>query len=294
MLNSKFRGAVALSVAASIWGGMFVVVKSVVNVISPVALVWLRYLVALLVLFVVALPQMLTWHWRWRDVGVMVLAGIVGNTISIVAQETGTWLSSAQLGAVVTTATPAFMVIFSWLILHERPTRGEWSALILATSGVVCVVGVHVQGAHLLVGALCLVVAALTWALMSVLLRVVGPSYPPLQVTLVSTTVAVVLLTPWVLAQPSLVPWGKVVASWQLAGGVLYLGAVSTAGAFLLWNWGVQRLRSTAAGMFFLWQPLVATILGYFLLNERIGVGLIVGAVLISAGIVCAVRFGRN
>ncbi len=40
-----------LSLAASIWGGMFVVVRVAVEVIPPVPLVWLRYLTAIFAIF---------------------------------------------------------------------------------------------------------------------------------------------------------------------------------------------------------------------------------------------------
>ena len=43
---NKLIGALLLAGAASIWGGMFVVVKAAVKLIPPVELVWLRYLVA--------------------------------------------------------------------------------------------------------------------------------------------------------------------------------------------------------------------------------------------------------
>lgn len=46
MKNTLF-GSIYLALAASIWGGMYVVVKVVVAVIPPLELVWLRYAVAL-------------------------------------------------------------------------------------------------------------------------------------------------------------------------------------------------------------------------------------------------------
>lgn len=39
------------------------------------------------------------------------MIGLIGNTISIVAQEIGTMLSTAQMGAIITATTPAFMVV---------------------------------------------------------------------------------------------------------------------------------------------------------------------------------------
>lgn len=199
-LKSIF-GALCLSFAACIWGGMFVVVKTIVGEIPPIQLVWLRYLIAVVVLGLIAWQQHLTWHWDWPNLRLMILAGLVGDTLSIVLQETGTWLASAQLGAVITTATPTAMVLFGWPLLHRRPHRSHWVSLALATSGVIAIVGVQVTGRHVGLGAGCLLLAGLTWALMSVLIQLIDQRYSPLQVTLLAALVAVICLTPVVIWQ---------------------------------------------------------------------------------------------
>lgn len=122
-MNKKILGIILLSLAASIWGGMFVVVKSIVGVIPPVQLVWLRYLIAIVALGVLVIVKHAQWHIIKRDAVLIVLVGIIGNGISIVAQETGTMFSSAQLGSVITSATPTFMVLFAFPLLKEKLTR---------------------------------------------------------------------------------------------------------------------------------------------------------------------------
>lgn len=49
-MNEKYIGALYLAIAASIWGGMYVVVKVTVAVVPPLELVWMRYAIAGIVL----------------------------------------------------------------------------------------------------------------------------------------------------------------------------------------------------------------------------------------------------
>lgn len=51
-MNEKYIGALYLAIAASIWGGMYVVVKVTVAVVPPLELVWMRYAVAGVVLVI--------------------------------------------------------------------------------------------------------------------------------------------------------------------------------------------------------------------------------------------------
>ncbi|MED4069570.1 EamA family transporter, partial [Priestia megaterium] len=54
-MKNTLLGSIYLALAASIWGGMYVVVKVVVAVIPPLELVWIRYVIAILALFIIGL-----------------------------------------------------------------------------------------------------------------------------------------------------------------------------------------------------------------------------------------------
>ncbi|WP_268912476.1 DMT family transporter [Lentilactobacillus sp. SPB1-3] len=282
-------GPIALSVAASIWGGMFVVVKIVVKYIPPIELVWSRYLIAIIVLILFSLIRREKWHINKRDLVLVVLIGLIGNTISIVAQETGTWLSNAQTGAVITSATPTFMLIFAWVLLKERLNKFKIIAVLMATAGVIAIVGVHISGKHIFKGILLLVVAALTWALMSVLIKKVK-TYSSLQITIIATLVAIICLTPFVIANPNSMATINLTNPIILLS-LLYLGIVSTAFAFILWNYGLTLVSASNSGLFFLWQPIVGTILGWLFLNESLTWGFLIGSLLILLSVWLTIRF---
>ena len=50
--------------------------------------------------------------------------------------------------------------------------------------------------------------------------------------------------------------------------GILYLGVVSTALAFYLWNKGFTLLDASTGSLFFFAQPVVGAVLGWLLLGE--------------------------
>lgn len=52
-MKQTILGAICLSLAASIWGGMYVVSKYVLDFIPPLTLVWLRFIIAFVVLYVI-------------------------------------------------------------------------------------------------------------------------------------------------------------------------------------------------------------------------------------------------
>lgn len=288
-MNSKVLGSVLLSSAAAIWGGTFVAVKEVVGLIHPLQLVWLRYLVALIFLIGFALLKREKWHVQVEDYKWFALIGLTGYTVSIVMQETGTWFSSAQTGAVVTGSTPTFMALFAWLLFKEKLNRVKVFALILATLGVVMIVGIHLAGKHILVGVLLLILAALTWSLMSVLIKKV-PDYSALQITIISTIIAIVCLTPFALSTPDAFA-GVNFLNLKVLTCLIYVGAISTAFAFVMWNAGLTLISTSTSGLFYLLQPVVGTLLGWLLLGENLTPGFVVGSALILGSVFVSVRY---
>lgn len=283
-MKNTLLGSIYLALASSIWGGMYVVVKIVVSVIPPLELVWMRYLVAIIALLVIGFITRQKWRIDKRHFLIIIAIGVIGNAISIVTQETGTMLSSAQMGAIITSSTPAFMVIFARLLLKERLTLKKGLSVCLATIGVFLIVGVGHLNLSSKLGGISLLIAALTWALMSVLVKRVPSDYSQIVVTTYSILVALIVLTPFVLPQLHAINISQLTHP-TIWGGVLYLGIVSTAGGFLLWNRGLQMLNASSGGLFFFFQPVVGTLLGWLILGENIGVTFWIGSILILTGI---------
>jgi drug/metabolite transporter (DMT)-like permease len=278
-----------MALAASIWGGMYVVSKIVLEVIPPLELVWLRYVVALIALGIMALLTRQSWRIRWRHVPLILAIGVIGYAVSIWTQFLGTKLSTAQMGAVITSATPAFMVVFARILLGEKITVRKAASVVLATVGVLCIVGIgHVSQSDGL-GGVVLGVAAITWALMSVLVKRVPSSYSQLVITFYGILVAAAVMTPAALIQSHGLMMTELTRP-TVWGGVLYLGVVSTAGAFFLWNKGLQMIDATSGGLYFFFQPLVGTLLGWIVLGEGVGLPFWVGAALILGGVLLVVR----
>lgn len=283
-MNVRYLGGFYMALAASIWGGMYVVSKVMLATVPPMELVFSRYVVALVALILSVILTRQSWKIRWKHIQVVAAIGVIGYAVSIWTQFLGTKLSTAQLGAMITSATPAFMVIFARILLGERITIRRALSVGLATLGVLMIVGVGQMNLSYQWGGVILVIAALTWALMSVLVKRIPTDHSQLTVTTYAIFIATVCIAP--MALPSFVHTPLQV--WLAPGmweGILYLGVVSTAGAFFLWNKGLQLMDASSGGLLFFFQPLVGTFLGWLILGERVGVSFWVGAALIVFGV---------
>ena len=288
-MNRTLVGILCGLGAASIWGGMYVVSKVVLDIIPPFSLVSLRLILGALTLAVVLWIRGFPTISR-KQILLVLGVGFVGYGVSLSLQFLGTKLSTAANGSLVTSATPAFVLIFASVLLGEKITRRRLIALLLATLGVVAVIDPRSAQLNpdLFLGNLCLIGAAITWALYSVLVR---KTTQDLDVFLFS-------MVAFLGGLPMTMPLGA--WEWQTIGvgeitlgvvaGVLFLGIISTALAMVLWNSAFALVDASLASLTFFAQPVVGTLLGWLFLGEVITPLFLLGGFLIGLGLVIASR----
>lgn len=286
-MKNKLMGALCLSLAASIWGGMYVVSKYVLNFIPPITLVWYRYVIGFMTLFVALKYVEHKSNNRvkisFKDWLLVAWIGFIGYFVSISLQFIGTRLSDAHTGSLITSATPAFIVLFARIILKEQLTLRKILALFISTVGVIVVIGWDVDEGSYFLGRIILVGAALTWALLSVYVKVVSKRLSSLVITTYGILFALIFTTPSMLweAKNNIIFINEPLIIW----GILYLGVVSTGIAFFLWNKGMELMDAGIGSLFFFFQPVVGSFLGWLLLNEHLSLNFFIGALFILTGV---------
>lgn len=259
--------------------------KAVMAVIPPYLLLTLRLLLGILTLYLVLLASggmKVTRQQFWRIFWV----GFVGYGISVGLQFVGTDLSTASNGSLVTSATPAFVLIFAAILLGEKITGRRLVALLVASLGVLAVIDPRTAqlSSDLFLGNLALVGAALTWALYSVLVRKVTRNMDVLPVSLIAFAGGLPVSVPLGIWETGAQGIGAVTPG--VIAGVLFIGVISTALAMYLWNSAFAILDAGVASLTFFAQPVVGTILGAIFLREAITPLFLIGGVLIGIGLV--------
>lgn len=288
-MNKTLVGILCGLGAASIWGGMYVVSKVVLDIIPPFSLVTLRLLLGAATLGIV-LPLRVFPILSRKQVFQVVGVGFIGYGISLSLQFLGTKLSTAANGSLVTSATPAFVLIFAWILLKEKITSRRLLSLVLATLGVVAVIDPRSAQLNpdLFLGNLLLLGAAVTWALYSVLVRKVTQNLGVLPFSLIAFLGGLPVTVPAGAWELKTLGVGEI--SLGIVGGVLFLGIISTALAMILWNNAFALIDASLASLTFFAQPVVGTLLGWAFLGERITPLFLLGGFLIGIGLVISSR----
>jgi drug/metabolite transporter, DME family len=231
---------------------------------------------------------------RWRCVALGVcMAAFQATYFSAV-----TLIGIAIAALIAICCAPLLIAALAATVLGERITARVSGALALGVAGTaLLIVGPRTAAdvsARFVAGVLLALGASLAYALYVVLAKATLARTSPLPLAAASFTVAALVLASavagLVLAPPAvaaLVPTPALAVAevgQQLALGwpwMLYLGAVTTAGAYAIYTIGLRAVPASVAGIAALMEPLTATLLGVWLFGERLGTAGVAGAVLL-------------
>lgn len=291
------KGTLYGLMAAAIWGGMYVVSDKVLETIPPFTLLTVRLLLGLLIL-----APMVWWQKHSTDLRLpnrfelvtLLGVGMLGFGVSVGAQFVGTDKSTAINGSLVTSSSPAFILLFAALILREKLTLRRIAAVLLATVGVLIIVDLSKAdfSSDSFAGDLALCVAAVTWGLYSVLVRRVSINFDTLVVTMFAFCGGLLITVPAAVLELPGRPIGVIMP--ETIVGTLYLGIVSTAGAMWLWNRAFALVDASVASLFFFAQPLVGAFLSVLVLSQPFTSNLATGSALIAIGLLLSLAPNRR
>ncbi len=282
--NNRIKGILLLSSAAAIWGGMFVVSKYTLDFISPSVFITARYIVALLILFPLCIKEQLEKgriKLAWKDWSLLFLIGFIGYFLSILFQFYGTKLTDAHTGSLLTTISPIFTFILAFFILNEKINTIKLVSVALSFFGIAMVMDFNFSLSVHFWGILLLFLAALTWAGLSVLVKLALRKFSSLFITTYAILFALLCSLP--SSMPEIFNTTNLWNS-SIILSVLYTGIAATAGAYYLWNKGLEFIDAGMGSLLIFFQTITGTILGYIFLDEAITINFIIGSVIIFAG----------
>ena len=271
------------------WGSLYVVSKLALETIPPVTVLALRYLVAIPALFLLLKVRGALRPVRREHAGTLLAIGMLGYFLSFCLQMLGINRLTGSVSSLLGAMNPIFIPILAAVFLGERLTKEKIGCVMISMVGVVLIVGVN--GTVDVMGAALMLLSVFLWSSTSIIIRRLAGAYDPMQIAMMAMLVALPFTGAWAAAE---LQSSACTLTLSAVLAVLYMGLVGTAAAHSLWNYSLSKMDASFCSMFYPLQPLVASTLGVIFLGERITASYVIGALIISCGIVAAVVTGKK
>lgn len=276
---------IALLIAVTIWGGSFIATKAAVTDIPPIAFALLRFTVATVGLALVHLVTRTPLEVPRPYWGKVALAGFLGTTLTYVLENTALKYTTAGNGALFIAASPLLTIIGATLYLKERLSLRRSLGALLASGGILALVGASFQQTGW--GDALMVLNTLVGSFYALISKTIADRLSPLSALTASFGIGTLGLIPFAVGEAVLAP-----APWHFTPGalfsLLYLGTASSCLAYWLWMYALSKMSASSVGSFLYLMPVVTLLLSAWLLHEPMGWAKILEASAILAGVYLA------
>lgn len=275
--------------AVIVWGASFIATKVALREVSPVTVVWLRFLMGVLIL---GAAVVLRREWKlpatWKEAGYFALLGFIGITFHQWLQSTGLVIAQASTTAWIVATTPVFIALLGWLVLKERPGGARTAGIALAALGVLLVVSKGsltslAAGRAFSSGDLLILISAPNWAVFSVLSRQGLQRHPPARMMFFVMAFGWLMSCGLFFGGPGL----SEIPQLSLRGwlGIAFLGIFCSGLAYIAYYDALRALPATQVGVFLNLEPLVALVVAAVVLGEAVLWTSLVGGAVILLGV---------
>jgi len=286
------RAHLTLFTIVLLWGGSFAAIKHLLGegLTGPDVAV-ARYLVAAPGFAVcLALAGGVRRYTR-RDVVRLAAAGLMVVCLYHLALNVGERYTSSGTAAVIVGTAPGITLGLACLLRLERFSATRAAGLAIAFAGVVVVIllgsgqEISFENAK---GPLIVLGAPLAFALFNVITKPLLARHSPLGVSAAASLIGTAALLP--LTSRDVLSTAGTLDAWDWTL-ILYLGLICTLFAYVAWTAALGHLDASRAVAYIYLVPVFAVIVGAVTLGEEITAWLLLGGLLVIAGVALA-QFG--
>ncbi len=265
------------------WGSTYLAIRIALDSMPPFFMMGIRFFLVGMGLYVYlrlrGTPNPTLSEWGWSAViGSLLFFG--GSAGVAYAQQ---WVASG-IAAMMIATTPLWTVLFSG-IWKRWPNKWEWAGLLIGLAGVV-VLNFDGNLRASPIGAAALIIAAASWSL--------GAAWSPnvrLPHGMMAGAAEMITGGSVVIAVSFLFGEQIVIPAWRSIGAVAYLVIFGSLVGFNAFTYLLMRVRPALAMSYAYVNPIIAVLLGIWILGERITVigisataVIVVGVILVMVG----------
>lgn len=298
-MSAKLLPYFFLLITAIIWGIVGPIIKNTLFYVEPLTLLFWRFVftVAFILPFFVFYLKKNPIKVSW--IPKLVVIGILGSVLPLILVFYGFKLTSSIEGTLIASISPLLVAIGAAFFLKDKLHKKELVGISLAVAGTTFVAiepffQYGLQGDNRILGNILILFYAISWASNVILVKQwKGEHIKAFHITASSFIVCLLFFAPLAYLEAGGIP--KVdFSNFNILGGLLYMSILSSIVAYTLYYIALEKVHAAQADIFNYLQPVFAIPLSMLWLNEKVTKFIIIGVILIVAGVVVAEYHARK
>ena len=256
------------------------------GLVLPFGLNWVRMLVTTLLLWGLWLFRPRREVIDRRDALRMTGCALTGITINQLLFIKGLSMTHSVHASLLMLTTPLFIMLIAAGVLREPLTSRKGLGLLMGILGAAVLIGAGKNtglAEDVVTGDLLVIINAISYSVYFILVKPLMSRYSPVTVIRMVFTIGTVMALPFCWSEFTRIPWAL-----YRPEDLLVLAQVVIGGTFLayLFNiYGIRQLGASVSGAYIYTQPVFATLIAVWFMNESLDLYKIAAAACIFAGV---------
>lgn len=282
MEHKNLLGHILAIITIIVWGTTFVSTKVLLNSMTPVEIMIVRFSLGLITLFLIK-PKLLTLTDKKHEITFM-LAGLTGVTLYFTLENVALSYTSASNVSVIISTVPFFSALLN--IKEEKQGPGFFIGFIISIIGIF-IISFNSSKMNLSpLGDFLVLLAAIVWAFYSMFTKKIGTyNYNIFQSTRRIIIYGLIFTIPIAFIMGFDLNITTILEKTTLLN-LIYLGIGASAMCFLAWNTAVDILGPVKTCVYLYAQPVITVIASIIILHEKITVASCIGIILTLLGLI--------
>lgn len=277
-----------LTLATATWGSAFIAGKVAVQSFEPATVAFLRFLGAAILLFpIMWLTEENPKKPTLKDYGLFAVLGLTGIALYNICFFIATKEAPVIKSSLFIASNPVLIVLLSGLFLKEKITKNHIIGMVIALTGATFIItDGHILSLFqfgfepidfVLLG------AVISWALYSVVGKVVLRKYSAVESTTYAVAFGTLFLLPFASAETS---WQDILQANSTTWiAIAHMSIFVTVVSFIMYYYGIKEVGAAKASIFINVMPVSAVLMATFFLDETFTLAHAIGAAFVLTGV---------
>lgn len=268
------------------WAASSIAAKQALHQLSAIEIITIRFSIAFFIILALTLlikgPGSL--RIDLKDVPVFILLSVVSVSLGFFLQIEAIAQTTVTNFSIEFNMSTFFIMILGAVLLRERLTRKKLLGSAVAFGGAILIISggsLNFSSGHL-AGDLIGLASAVSFGIFTIASKKISEKYGIMTILTYTFLFGVLQLLPFYALGPHETPLaGLSVLSWS---SMLFLGIFCSVFCFLVYTYGLKKLRASDVAMSIYVNPLAGILLAILLMGEALTIFTIAGGALVLAG----------
>jgi drug/metabolite transporter (DMT)-like permease len=276
MKKKQLLPTLSIIIACVLWGLAIILTKQTTQYMKFPHIALYRFLIASIFFIPIVIKKKIQIPNK-SNLKAFILAAFFTVPCTFLLQFAGISYTSSTNASLIIGMTPTIFVIVSYIVFRKKESKIVLLSILLSIIGISIVIG-NPSSNNNWYGNFLIIFSLITLSISTIISQKIMLTYSPLVTTVLTFWFGTAILIPFVIGIYGMPPTNLSMSVWV---SLIIQGILCTSCAYLFWNYGLQKISMSKAGVYANIEPIAGVIFSTILLSDKISIQIAIGGTLV-------------